>query len=313
MRHAAFHPYRSFRLSDIPFKRLILSALIVALLVLSGGLAQAMTRDVVRFGSDFMVDEGMSVRDVVVIMGDITVDGPVDRDVIVIGGSVVLTNKATVGRNVIAISGTVDQSDDAEVDGEVSEINIPGLYALISLFSGDQGTGPFLWFAVWPLICFASFLVLAMLVTALFPESTRHIADRIALHPVKSGFTGIIALLMIVPVGILLAISIIGLVLIPVEMTVVSAALLIGYVAAAKLVGARLVALLKRPPTTQLWETFWGIIALGLIGLIPVAGWLLNALVLVIGFGGAWLALLKTRHPAVPAREVPEPVAPPEP
>ncbi len=276
--------------------RLALLTAMVVVAILWGGCAQAWNHDIVRFGSDVMVEEGMQVRDVVVFMGDITVDGPVERDVVVIGGSIVLTNRASVGRNVVAISGVVEQSEDAEVGGDISEINIPGLYTLFNLFSEGRGPGPFPWLAVWPIICFASFLTLALLVVAFFPDATQHIADRITANPVKSGVTGLIALLMIVPIGVLLAISIIGLVLIPVEMIVVSAGLMIGYVAVAKWVGGRLTALLKRPPSTSLGDTFWGMIALGLVGLIPFIGWLVEALALVVGFGGVWLALLKARR-----------------
>jgi len=37
--------------------------------------AHAAIRDLVRFGSDLLIEEDMSVRDAVVIAGDVTVDG----------------------------------------------------------------------------------------------------------------------------------------------------------------------------------------------------------------------------------------------
>ena len=277
--------------------RLIAKILVILIIfVLSCGYAQARSRDILKVGSDLMIEEGMNIRDAVVIMGDVTVDGTVERDVVVIGGSIILTNKAFVGRNVVAISGMIERSEEAEVGGDLTEVNIPGLYTLVSLFSNDNRSGSFFGFSVWPIICFLGYLTLALLITTLFPGSTQAISDKIAAGPIKSGLSGLLAMLLIVPLAILLAISIIGLLLIPVEMTAVSTALLIGYIAAAQLIGKKMTAALKRPQATPLWGTFWGVIILGGISLIPFLGWAINALAAIVGFGGTWLSLMSTRN-----------------
>ena len=283
-------------LKAMPGGRLLFVLLLAVCMIAFGGTARADNQDLVKFGSDLMIEAGMNVRNAVVIAGDVTVDGRVEQDVVAIGGSIILTNRAVVGRNVVAISGSIERSVGAEVGGNLTEVNIPGLYTLVSAFSGGNWTGPFLFFALWPMVSFVGLLALAILITAFFPESIETVSARVDERPIKSGIVGAVGMLLIVPLAILLAISIIGLVLIPVEIFAVSLGFLFGYVAVARLIGQKLYRSLKRPPSVALWETFWGAILLGLIGLIPVLGWLVNALAAILGFGGVWAAL-RHRHP----------------
>jgi hypothetical protein len=257
--------------------------------------AHAAIRDLVRFGSDLLIEEDMSVRDAVVIAGDVTVDGVVDRDVVAIGGSIILTENAFVGRNVVAISGKIERSPGANVGGTLTEANIPGLYTLIHTFSGGDWSGPFLIFSVWPLISFLGFLTLALLIAAFFPGTMEAASATIEEHPIGSVFAGFAGMLLIIPLGILLAISIIGLVLIPVEIIIVSTALLFGYVAIAQLIGKKIIMSMKRARTAPIWETLSGMAVLGIIGFIPILGWFLNSLAILFGFGGIWIAILSRR------------------
>jgi hypothetical protein len=294
-------PPRQCRPLNISFtgkKLLIFFCLVVA--AASGSPAGASdSRDLVRFGSDLMIEEGMEVRNAVVIAGDVVVDGRVDQDVVAIGGSVILTDKASVGRNVVAVSGSIERGTGAEVGGNMTEVNIPGLYSLVNAFSGGNWTGPFIFFAVWPIISFIGFLALALLIAVIFPGSLAAVSGSIEINPIKSAVAGFVGMLLIIPLGVLLAVSIIGLVLIPVEIILVSTAFLFGYVAAAAAIGRKLYAAMKRPRTLPFWETLFGMVFLGVIGLIPVLGWLINSLAAIFGFGGIWLAVVRKRRAAV--------------
>ncbi|MDD2671803.1 MAG: hypothetical protein PHG91_08795 [Syntrophales bacterium] len=263
--------------------------LAIIFLVFISSSASAESRDIVKFGSDLMIEEGMNIRDAVVFAGDITVDGPVERDVTAIGGSVVLTNRAVVGRNVVSIGGAIEGSEEAAVNGNLTEVNLPGLYTLITTFSGGDWTGPFLLLGIWSLLTFAGFIVLAVIFAAIFPGLIRSLSDKIEARPIGSFLSGLGASLLIVPLGILLAITIVGLLLIPVEIFLVSAGFLLGYIGTARLIGKRLSAAVRKTEPPIVWETFWGVIALGMIGLIPVLGWAVNFLAALFGFGGAVL------------------------
>ncbi len=253
-------------------------------------------QDIVKFGTDLMIEGDEGIRDAVVIAGDIIVDGSVERDVIAIGGSVTLTNKAVVGRNVIAVSGQIQRGTGAEVGGNITEVNIPGLYTLVNAFSGGDWTGPFLFFAAWSIVSFIGLLALALLISVFFPGTIDTVSSALHDQSVRSAVVGIIGMLLLIPVGVLLAISVIGIVLIPVEVIFVSISFLFGYVAAARLIGMRLLKAIRRPPATPVWETLWGTILLALVGFIPVLGWLINALAVIFGFGGVLNALLQRQH-----------------
>ena len=277
---------------------LVLFLMIAPLLLPSAPSRAEELQDILKFGTDLMVEGDRGIRDAVVIAGDIIVDGRVERDVVAIGGSITLTNRAVVGRNVISISGVIQRGTGAEVGGNITEVNIPGLYSLVNAFSGGDWTGPFLFFAAWSIISFIGLLALALLISVFFPGTIEIISSAVEEGPIRSAALGVIGMLLLIPLGILLAISIIGIVLIPVEVIFASVAFLLGYVATARLIGVRLFAVLKRPPTIPVWETFWGTILLALVGFVPVLGWVINALAVVLGFGAVLAALLhRQRHP----------------
>ncbi|MBP9531926.1 MAG: hypothetical protein KBE72_06415, partial [Syntrophaceae bacterium] len=63
--------------------------------------AHADAKNIVKAGSDILVEEGQTVDNVAVIGGQITVSGLVENNVLAIAGSVVLTSKAVVRGKVI--------------------------------------------------------------------------------------------------------------------------------------------------------------------------------------------------------------------
>ncbi|MFB3925788.1 MAG: hypothetical protein ACE14T_07005 [Syntrophales bacterium] len=271
-----YHPYR---------KVCLLIVLIFLLAPAAGRPAVNESQDIIKFGSDLMIEEDMDVRDAVTIGGDITVDGPVQRDVTAIGGSVYLTNKAIVGRNVLSIGGTIEKSEGAMVQGSMKELSIPGTRALMETLGGGWA-GSFPLFGLWSILSFLGFVALALLITAFFPGITASVSLKVETAPVQSALSGLAGILLIVPVGILLVISLIGIVLIPVEAVLVSIGFLLGYVGSARLIGRKFASSLKKRQISTAWETLWGVVVLGLIGFIPALGWIMNALAVLIGFGG---------------------------
>jgi cytoskeletal protein CcmA (bactofilin family) len=75
--------------------------------------------DVVRIGHDVHVEEGETVEgDLVVMGGDVTVDGHVEGDVVAMGGDVHLAATARVDGDVACIGGQLEQEDGAVVGGQ---------------------------------------------------------------------------------------------------------------------------------------------------------------------------------------------------
>ena len=87
---------RSFCINLMILKFAVIVAAVLLLLP-----AHADAKNIVKAGSDILVEEGQTVDNVAVIGGQITVSGLVENNVLAIAGSVVLTNKAVVRGKVI--------------------------------------------------------------------------------------------------------------------------------------------------------------------------------------------------------------------
>jgi len=258
-------------------------------------LAGAEDRTIVKFWSDLVVEEAMRVRDAVVIGGHITVNGIVEHDVVAVGGSVMLGPESVVGRNVVSVGGAIDKSEGAEVQGDIVEVNIPGLASALTAAFWSNWEGLRWALTIISFIAFLGFLALALLTVALLPKPVGLISSAVENHTLKVGLWGILAMALIVPLAILLAVSVVGIVLIPLYVFLVVCAFLTGYIAVARLIGNKITIALKTPDRPMLWETFWGLIVLWAIGWVPIVGWLVKGLSALLGLGGVIVSLLGTR------------------
>jgi hypothetical protein len=111
----------------------------------------------------------------------------------------------------------------------------------------------------------------------------------------KSILLGILGLVVLIPLAVFLAITVIGLPLVALEVFLVAIAFLVGYIAIAQLIGDKIAALLKRPALNALWVTLLGLLTLYLIGWVPFLGSLVKAAVIVLGFGGVLATLFTSR------------------
>src|SRR6478672_11198682 len=73
------------------------------------------TEPALRIGQDFTVKQGDVVREAVVIAGDATVDGTIDRDMVVVLGQVQVSSTAVIGGSLIVIGGNVKVAEGAKV------------------------------------------------------------------------------------------------------------------------------------------------------------------------------------------------------
>ena len=197
----------------------------------------------VHIGSSIVVDEDERVTDpVVAVGGSVTVLGRVDDDVVAVGGSVRLGPRAHVSGDVTSVGGGVHQEKGATIGGAVNEVRI----------------GPQFHFAPWEAmdgfwadgfevfgggvrllgtVMRVSLVVLLVLLVALIaPRPVERIAERAGREPWISGFTGVLAQLLFIPVLVLtvviLAISIIGiplLLLVPFAIVAFLLAMLVGF------------------------------------------------------------------------------------
>jgi hypothetical protein len=294
--------------------KFIAFAALLAIILLTP-LAEA--KNIVKIGSDVTIEAGQQAGSVIVVGGQVTVDGLVEKSVTTVGGSVILTSNAVVRGNVIVVGGIVAQGNGSQVFGDVTEINSSNLSnAIASVLRGEM-EGWSLVLNIISVCFFVILLTLALLLTLLLPRPLIAVTGSIQANKAKSLFWGVLASLMIVPFFMLLAISIIGITLIPLAFTVILLAFILGYIAAAELTGNYiLVKIIHSRKESLVGGTLLGLIALWIIGWIPYLGWIIKVIVLTFGLGGVLLAFFNrkrklTEPPAQSATTTEAPTEPP--
>lgn len=254
----------------------------------------------VHVGGGITVNEDEEVGDAVVaIGGSVTVLGKVDDDVVAIGGGVHLGPKAVVRGGVTSIGGHVEREAGSTVDGEINEVRIgPPDFLLhapqfIGFAPGWEAVHGWLRL-VGTLVRLGIVLLLAILVALLAARPVERIGDRAAREPWMSGFTGLLAQLLFIPVLVLtvvvLAVSIIGiplLVLVPFGVVAFLLAMLVGFAGVSLRVGQWAVGPHRAVPLAMAVGVVL-IAAIALvsrsIGLLPIPTWFLTWPLGIAGF-----------------------------
>jgi hypothetical protein len=258
-----------------------------------------------KIGTDVTVEAGTRVKRVVTVGGQVTVNGTVDGDVVAVGASVVLGKRALVDGDVVSLGGTVVKGRGAEIRGSITEINGSNFWAVVSSAIEDDGEG---WSWVWAVISLAIFfclMIIAMLLTILIPKPIQVISSTIREETLRSSLWGLLAVVTAVPLAILLAISVIGIVLIPLEVVILTVAALTGFIAVSQLVGKGAYALAKRKDQGVVRETFWGLIILWFAGWIPYVGPMVKVLAVMLGMGGVIFSRFGTRTKGLYSQQPP--------
>ncbi|MGP6158869.1 MAG: hypothetical protein ACLPYS_15415 [Vulcanimicrobiaceae bacterium] len=228
---------------------------------------------------------------------DVTIgDGDEVRgDLVVVFGSASCTDGGVIDGNVRTYFGSFEQLDGCEIGGRVidafnddgsAESFVPWIIPQNPSFDALRQNRSLFVKLGWDVVVLFVFL--------LFPVRVRLALDRVERHPGLSAAAGTLALVAVLPVGVLLVLSLIGLPLIVVEFAAVLAAIWIGHAAVALLVGRRLYELL-RPHTTPspLIALIIGLVVVSAAETLPVVGWAVTALVWLVGLGAAILAFVR--------------------
>jgi hypothetical protein len=260
----------------------------------------------VHIGGDVTVEADERVSDpVVAVGGSVTVLGHVDDDVVAVGGGVHLGPRAVVRGDVTSVGGRIEQSPGARIGGRVNEIRFgapnfqfhPG--GLIGPLVGWDVFSS--WFRfVGTVLRLGIVLMLVFLVMLIAGRPVERIGERAAREPWLSGFTGLLAQLLFVPVLVLtvvvLAVSIIGiplLVLVPFGILAFLVAVLVGFAGVVLRVG-RWAAGAERPAFVNLAVGVILVAAIGLtaraLALLPVPLWPITWTLGAIGFFTEYLA-----------------------
>jgi uncharacterized RDD family membrane protein YckC len=287
-------------------------------------------REAVRIGQDLNIAAGDAVRDALVVFGDATVAGQVDDDLVIILGTLRLAGTAAIGGNLIAIGtnvvaepGVIVRRDLVVIGGDLdspTELIPGGEHVVIGggIFGGWlAGIGPYfarglLWGRVivpdlgWNWGFVALFFLVYLAINMLFEGPVRGCAATLRAKPLTAFGVGLLVLLLVGPVSLLLAVSVIGLAVVPFVVCALLAGWIVGKVAVARWIGMSIVAEEEDVRTHAARSFVIGFVLIAIAYMIPVLGIITWSIVGVLGLGTASLTFISAYR-----RENPRPVAPP--
>jgi uncharacterized RDD family membrane protein YckC/cytoskeletal protein CcmA (bactofilin family) len=244
----------------------------------------------------------------VAVLGNVYINGKVDGDVVAVLGGVKLGPQAVVSGQVTEIMGTLERSSTAVVQGGTSSVlpvvfgNLEGLHTWVEdcLLYGRPLAPTFA-------IAWAWWLALAMLafyllIAAVFRDGVQRCIQTLETHPGPS-ILATIAMTVLVPVVLLaLLITVVGIAVIPLFWIALICAGIFGRVVALGWLGGRCLRLADhRAASLPVLEVLTGSVLALALYMVPVAGFLVYALLGMFGFGAVMYALLLAVRPE-PAR-----------
>ena len=255
----------------------------------------------VFIGKDVTIQPGQLVHgDLTVIGGNADIKGTVQRDLTVLGGAA--TIEGSVGRDVTVLGGALTEMPGSHVGGHVTTIGLGhGIMHILPSIGVSSGNGstvirtlnPF-GFSVMPWLAGGKIIgdFLVLIAFLIFPMRTRLAMERLEQHPGLSAAVGLGAWIAVVPLGIMLLITLVLSPLIFVEALAVVIATLVGKAALALIVGNRLLVMTNaKVDPSPLLALLIGLVLLTAAELVPVAGFLVTMLVLLVGVGATLLSL----------------------
>jgi hypothetical protein len=241
---------------------------------------------------DVLVDRDEAAGDIVVVDGDVTIRGTVDGDVIVVDGDI--TIRGTVTGDVVAVAGlaTLGQRGNVEGDliyGDKEPVQTPGSKVGGDVQKFDAGDasligaiGFFVGFVV-------SMFLLGLILILLAPRAAEAVARTGRSKALVSAGVGLLGIILIPVIAVAAFFTIVGIPLGIVLLFLIVPLLAMSYITTALVLG-RLI--LKN---SKLLAFLLGLIILGLLTLIPIAGGLIAFLAIIFGLGALLVTLFTSR------------------
>ena len=271
------------------WKPLIL-AFIASICMIFAGNALAQTdlninnTNLIRFGGNVTVPENQTVENAIAFGGNVTVspNAKVVDTVIAFGGDVILKKGARVEGDTYSFGGKIIQEPGAIVSGEKATFSdrdgmMHGSNQARSLFFVKYFLGVV--FRIGSTVVAA---ILGLIILRTRPQFLPLLATKLRQQPGLTALWGLVAHVALVFVIVFLAITLIGIPLIPLLILIAIVTSLVGSLGVALLVGQRLLSKSDRPLQQQF---LIGMIILTVLTLIPFLGGLFVFLINLFGLG----------------------------
>jgi len=206
--------------------------------------------DIVVMGGDLSI-EGLANGDAVCIGGNFHISGNLLGDAVIIGGNADVESTAVIKGDLVCIGGSVSREKGAEVKGEIVNISLPVISSILPFVfkythpgRGDVVRKPFIHpfgkrffrLALF-FVMVVALIVLILIIIILFRGGVEKVSDAVRSQFWKTVLAGFLGVLLIIPLTVLLAVLIIGIPLVPVLWIAFVAALIFGYVCIAYTIG----------------------------------------------------------------------------
>jgi uncharacterized RDD family membrane protein YckC len=294
-------------------------------------------RPALRILQNYTLRADDTARQVVVIGGDARIEGKVTEDIVVVLGKVDLASTAVVEGSLVVIAGSAEIAQGAKVNQDFVVVggaqtsptfSAGGQHVVIGTTAlGDQLRSLVPWLThglllgrpivpwlgwVWTIA--AIFFFINLCLNLLFDGPVRSCAATLRATPFSAFMAGLLVMLLAGPVCVLLAVSVIGIAVIPFVLCALLAAGVLGRIGFARWIGMSLVPQSDVADRGQSVRSF--VIGSALMCgayMIPFLGFVVWILAGVFGLGSATLAFYSSyrRENPRPPRKTVAPVPPP--
>jgi hypothetical protein len=273
-------------------KSLLVAITVLCWLVPAAGASAASDDRFVVVGP-VVVDRDQTANDIAVVDGDVTIRGRVSGSIFVVDGDV--TIRGTVDGDVVAIGGLVTLGRRGSVGGDIHyaderPVVTPGAKVGGKVEKFDAGDAGILG-AIGAFIAITiSMFLLGLVLLLLAPRAADAVARTGRSKALVSAGVGLLGLILIPALAVVAFITLVGIPLGVVLLALFVPLLAISYVTTAFVVG-RLV--LKKG--ARILAFLVGLVILGLLTLIPIAGAIIGLLAIIFGLGALLLTLFRAR------------------
>jgi hypothetical protein len=266
---------------------------------------------------DVTIDEKIEYETVVVMTGNVEFYGKTER-LVVIDGKVRLKAGSAVTSKLILLGGSVEQAQGSSIPEKIESPSMPWLSKMKEKFEkwtknkeGEEGETAeenffspqtffpwkdYLWLPLSIAIPLGLIVILilgALLFFTIAPQLSRNATETLREFPFPSLAWGALAYLSILPVLVLLALSIVGIPLIPVFVFLMLIFFLAGLFASSQNLGH--LALQWTRTQSRMLQTFIGLLILWGLQLVPFVGHFFVFFILIAGTGAVLKSIFGTR------------------
>ncbi|HOB34307.1 MAG: hypothetical protein GX090_02740 [Firmicutes bacterium] len=248
---------------------------------------------IVRIAGDVVVEKDEVVQgDVVVIFGNVRVEGTVYGNVVTILGNTTIASSGSVLGDVVTILGTLSTGHGSRITG--SKVNILGEQDALQLpvFFRRLPAGILKFSWILKGVNLVSGILLALLIFALFPVPVERVRRSIEHKPGRMALLGLLVYLAGIPLILLTFITIIGIPVALLMSVLLWAANRLGQAALVLIIGRSLF----KGAGSDLAALALGALLLGIAAGLPWVGSLVNLVASLIAVGGAFTTRMGTRE-----------------